>query len=75
VVATNDRDALSALEMVALLTKVVQTKDIEMAEMKIKYDEKIAYQDEKIAKIEALLTNLALKTPHKNKDQLTVNLK
>ena len=78
IVASKGRNALSAMEMVALLTKVVQetrseikVKDAEIENMKV--TQKL--QAEKIAKIESLLTNLALKTPHKDKDQLSVNFK
>ena len=46
-------------------------KDAEIENMKV--TQKL--QAEKIAKIESLLTNLALKTPHKDKDQLSVNFK
>ena len=52
VVATNKRDALSALEMVALLTKVVQVQENNSN----KKDIKLKKLEEKILKIEALLS-------------------
>jgi hypothetical protein len=65
-VADPERKSLSPMDMVALLTKVVQVKDREMEAMRAK----IAEQDEKIAKLQALqkkvsaleslLSNLAL---------------
>ena len=74
VVATNDRDALSALEMVALLTKVVQTKEKEMEEMKREINE-LQKMKQRLAQLESLLTNLAISTQNIEKKQLTLHLK
>ena len=74
-VADPGRKSLSPMDMVALLTKVVQgqektldktraelkKKDVEMAAMKAEI-EKLKKMKESIARLESLLTNLALKT-------------
>ena len=67
IVASKGRDALSAMEMVALLTKVVQVQEKEIAELK--------KMKEKVSMMETILSNLALKASDKDKDQLSVNLK
>jgi hypothetical protein len=54
VVATNKRDALSALEIVALLTKVVQIQE----DTSKKKDIKLHNLEEKIIRIEALISDL-----------------
>ena len=74
-VADPGRKSLSPMDMVALLTKVVQgqektldktraelkKKDVEMAAMKAEI-EKLKKMKESIARLESLLTNLAMKT-------------
>ena len=82
IVASKGRDALSAMEMVALLTKVVQvqeedlkSKDAEMVEMKAKQKAENESMQKRLSKVESLLTNLALETSNQDKDQLSVNIK
>ncbi|WP_415407297.1 tail fiber domain-containing protein [Sulfurovum sp. CS9] len=77
-VAIQSRDGLSSMDMVAVLTKVVQETRAE-AEAK---DQKIAMmdarqkaQEEKIAKLESILTNLALDTSYTKKEKVSINLK
>jgi len=67
VVATNKRDALSALEMVALLTKVVQVQD-EKLESEKKKIKKLEIQNEKFElQMETLLNSLSLNKQKNNK--------
>ncbi|WP_415405723.1 tail fiber domain-containing protein [Sulfurovum sp. CS9] len=98
-VAIQSRDGLSAMDMVAVLTKVVQEQEKKMTyqdqkmitqekvlaktrvEAKAK-SQKIATmearqraQEEKIAKLESILTNLALDTSNAKKEKVSVNLK
>jgi cell division protein FtsB len=54
-VAINSRDGLSAMDMVALLTKVVQAKESEMAEMKEQIKQ-LSKMQEKLEQMEAMLT-------------------
>jgi hypothetical protein len=61
-VAPMDHKSLSALEMVALLTKVVQTKEKEMEAMK-----------KRLSKVEALLTNIALTPATTDKEKVSLN--
>ena len=66
-VAINSRDALSSMDMIAVLTKVVQEQD-----RKIKKLEAI---QKKVAQLESLLTNLALDTSSADKAKVSLNLK
>lgn len=88
VVATNDRDALSALEMVALLTKVVQVQDEEMKELKnknakMKLEQRVQNEknskfeslQKKVAMIELILTNLAFNPSPSADKKVSINLK
>ena len=81
-VAMNSRDGLNPMDMVAVLTKVVQEIRTEAkAEMKAK-DEKIAMMEAKIAKletmqkrlvqVESLLTNLVLDTSNTSKAKVSM---
>jgi len=77
-VADPKHRSLSAMDMVALLTKVVQVQEKKMKIKDALIDEmKLAQkkQEEKLAKIEALLTNLALVNSNKKKDPLSLNFK
>ncbi|WP_415405725.1 tail fiber domain-containing protein [Sulfurovum sp. CS9] len=88
-VAIQSRDGLSAMDMVAVLTKVVQEQEKEMAvqeeilaetraELQAKDAEMEARQraqEEKIAKLESILTNLALDTSNTKKEKVSIHLK
>ncbi|WP_415405721.1 tail fiber domain-containing protein [Sulfurovum sp. CS9] len=91
-VATKDRKGINALEIVALLTKVVkeqekinkvQEKELKATrtELQAKDERMVAMearqkaQDEKIANLESILTNLALDTSNTKKEKVSVNLK
>ena len=87
-VSINSRDGLSSMDMVAVLTKVVQEQDKSLAETKAelkKAQEKIAKQDtkitkletmqKKVAQLESILTNLALDTSKTQKEKVSFNLK
>ncbi|WP_297525492.1 tail fiber domain-containing protein, partial [Sulfurovum sp.] len=88
-VADPKHKSLSAMDMVALLTKVVQVqektlgetktelkaKDAEIKKMKADMQAKQQQQDEKIARLETLLTNLALDTSSSKKENISFNLK
>ncbi|WP_415407451.1 tail fiber domain-containing protein [Sulfurovum sp. CS9] len=87
-VAIQSRDGLSSMDMVAVLTKVVQEQDKTLAETKAELkvkDKKMAEMEAKIAKLEAmqkrlakvesLLTNLALDTSNTKKEKISLNLK
>ncbi len=79
-VADPGRKSLSPMDMVALLTKVVQVQEKRMKTMRESFEKKLAAQEEKISKLEkirkrlsrleALLTNLALK-PSAGKERLS----
>jgi len=64
-VAINSRDGLSAMDMVALLTKVVQEQ-----EKKIQHLEAM---QKRLTRVESLLTNLALDTSKTTKEKVTLN--
>lgn len=64
-VAINSRDGLSSMDMVAVLTKVVQEQ--------AKKIEKLEKMQKRLAKVESLLTNLALDTSKKTKEKITLN--
>ena len=77
-VAVNSRDGLSAMDMVAVLTKVVQeqdkkmsAKDIEIAEIKIEI-KKLKLMQKRLVKVESLLTNLALDTSRTTKEKISL---
>ena len=87
-VAIQSRDGLSAMDMVAVLTKVVQEQDKVMAKTRTelkKAQEKIAKQDtkitkletmqKKVAQLESILTNLALDTSKTQKEKVSLKLK
>ncbi len=63
-VAINSRDGLSAMDMVAVLTKVVQEQD--------KKIQKLEAMQKRLAKVESLLTNLALDTSKTTKEQISL---
>jgi len=85
IVATKKRDSLSAMEMAALLTKVIQVqerelknKEVEIEAMKTNQkvqEEKIATQNEKIAQIELLLGTLTGKRLDKKEKPLSFKMK
>ncbi len=70
-VAVNSRDGLSAMDMVAVLTKVVQEQERVMAETRAELKD----AQEKIAKVELLLTNIALDTSSSQSEKVSLNLK
>ena len=80
-VAINSRDGLSAMDMVAVLTKVMQAQDKTLNETKEelkKAQEKIAKLEamqKRLAKVESLLTNLALNTDEKKKEKISLKSK
>ncbi len=85
VLAPNDHKSLSGLEMVALLTKVVQetraeaktdieAKNVEIEAIKIEITE-LKTMQKKVAQMEAILTNLALNTSNTKKEKISINLK
>ena len=87
-VSINSRDALSSMDMVAVLTKVVQEQEKKMttqeevlietkAELKKAQEKilKLEAMQKRMAKIEALLTNLALNTDETQKEKVSLKLK
>ena len=87
-VSLNSRDGLSAMDMVAVLTKVMQEQEKKMttqeevltetkAELKKAQEKilKLEAMQKKIAKIEALLTNLALNTDGVKQEKVSLKLK
>ncbi len=80
-VSINSRDGLSSMDMVAVLTKVVQEQDKSLAETKAelkKAQEKIAKLEtmqKRLAKVESLLTNLALDTSNSKTEEVAFNTK
>jgi len=64
-VAINSRDGLSAMDMVALLTKVVQEQE--------KKIQRLEAMQKRLTRVESLLTNLALDTSKKTKEKVTIN--
>jgi len=80
-VSINSRDGLSSMDMVAVLTKVVQEQDKSLAETKSelkKAQEKIAKLEtmqKRLAKVESLLTNLALDTSNSKTEKVSLNSK
>ncbi|WP_415406781.1 tail fiber domain-containing protein [Sulfurovum sp. CS9] len=80
-VAIQSRDGLSAMDMVAVLTKVVQetraeaeAKDQKIAMMEAKIA-KLELMEKKVAMMESILTNLALDTSKTQKGKVSLNLK
>ena len=73
-VAINSRDGLSAMDMVAVLTKVVQeqNKQLKLQEEKIK---ELGVMQKRLAKVESLLTNLALDTSKTINEKVSFNTK
>ena len=70
-VAINSHDALSPMDMVAVLTKVVQEQDKKIAELEAKQAE-ISSLKKKVASLESLLTNLAFNTDGVKKEKVTM---
>ncbi len=84
-VAIKSRDGLSSMDMVAVLTKVVQeqdkslaetkaelkAKDAEMKEMKAEIAE-LKVMQKRLSKMESLLTNLALDTSKMQKEKVSI---
>ncbi len=66
-VAINSRDGLSAMDMVAVLTKVVQEQD--------KKIQKLEAMQKRFAKVESLLTNLVLDTSNSKTEKVSLNSK
>jgi len=64
-VAINSRDGLGAMDMVAVLTKVVQEQDKKIA--------KLEAMQKRVAQLESLLTNLALETSNKTTEKVSLN--
>ena len=71
-VAINSRDGLSAMDMVAVLTKVTQeqVKQLKAQSEKIA---KLELMQKRLAKVESLLTNLALDTSNSKKEKVSLN--
>ena len=80
-VAIQSRDGLSAMDMVAVLTKVMQEKRKMVAEAKVQLKkvqekiDKLEAMQKRLAKVESLLTNLALNTDEKKKKKVSLKSK
>ena len=77
-VAIQGRDGLSSMDMVAVLTKVVQDQEKKMTtqeEVLTETKTELKKAQEKIAKIEALLTNLAFNADEAQKEKVSLKLK
>ncbi len=78
-VADPKHKSLSSMDMVAVLTKVVQEQDKVMnetkAELKIAQDKiaKLELMQKRLAKVESLLTNLALDTSNMKTEKVSLN--
>ena len=70
-VAINSHDALSSMDMVAVLTKVVQEQD-KMLKIQAKKLAKLETMQKRLAKVESLLTNLALETSKTTKEKISL---
>lgn len=66
-VAINSRDGLSAMDMVAVLTKVVQEQD--------KKIQRLEAMQKRLTRVESLLTNLALETSTNSQEKVSLNNK
>ena len=73
IVAMKDRDSLSPMDIVAVLTKVVKEQDNIMGEMKTRLET----QNERLASLEKLVTNLASSgnTINSTGKKITLNMK
>ena len=70
-VSINSRDGLSSMDMVAVLTKVVQEQD-KMLKVQAEKIAKLETMQKRLAKVESLLTNLALDTSKTTKDKISL---
>jgi uncharacterized protein (DUF1499 family) len=77
-VATKTRDSLSAMDMVAVLTKVVQVHQerLEETQAKLKAAQakitRLEAMQQRVAKMETILSNLALQMPDKDMDTVSL---
>ncbi len=71
-VAINSRDGLSAMDMVALLTKVTQ-EQAQQLEAQAKKIVNLEKMQQRLTKVESLLTNLALKTSKSQEEMISLN--
>ena len=84
-VAIQSRDGLSSMDMVAVLTKVVQEQDRSLAETKAELKikdkkmaeieaeiDKLQMMQKRLSKVESLLTNLALDTSNMQKEKVSI---
>ncbi|WP_415407448.1 tail fiber domain-containing protein [Sulfurovum sp. CS9] len=70
-VAIQSRDGLSSMDMVAVLTKVVQEQD-KMLQVQAEKIAKLETMQKRLAKVESLLTNLALDTSKTTKEKISL---
>ena len=70
-VAIQSRDGLSSMDMVAVLTKVVQEQD-KMLKVQAEKIAKLETMQKRLAKVESLLTNLALDTSKTTKEKISL---
>jgi len=73
-VAIQSRDGLSSMDMVAVITKVVQEQE-KMLKVQAEKIAKLEAMQKRLAKVESLLTNLALDTSNSKTEKVSVNLK
>ncbi len=71
IVTSKEKDSLSAMEIVALLTKVVQVQE----KASNQKDIQVKTLEEKVARMELLLTNLALTTGNNKNERLSLQKK
>ncbi len=67
IVTSKEKDSLSAMEIVALLTKVVQVQAEKITKLEV--------MQKRLVRVESLLTNLALETSGSKKEKISINLK
>ncbi len=70
-VAINSRDGLSSMDMVAVLTKVVQEQE-KILKIQAEKIANLEAMQKRLAKVESLLTNLALKTKKSTKEKISL---
>ena len=70
-VSINSRDSLSSMDMVAVLTKVVQEQD-KMLKVQAEKIAKLETMQKRLVKVESLLTNLALDTSKTTKEKISL---
>ena len=70
-VAIQGRDGLSSMDMVAVLTKVVQEQD-KMIKVQAEKIAKLETMQKRLVKVESLLTNLALDTSKTTKEKISL---